>query len=201
MSWLIWWLNQNSGGSGGGGGSGLGAVLPTTPVAPVFPVSVVAIPAVSAVSAFSDQGEEGGGSGGAQTLVSVPDGLGAPPRPALSAASSGRERNAADVLIIPAAIAEPVPPVIPPTGRSFPVSAGSPAGPEPQTREYALPLGFRMGYPDYLRSATMNKVASIALSGLVGLAGFTALGGLIGYRQARAGLAVRAAGTERFLKR
>ncbi len=40
----------------------------------------------------------------------------------------------------------------------------------------------------------------MALAGVAGLFAFTALGGLIGYRQAKAGHAVRAAGTSRFLQ-
>lgn len=63
------------------------------------------------------------------------------------------------------------------------------------------PLGdtARLGYPDRLRNADLPEVASMALPGLAAILGFTAAGGFVGYRQARAGSALRAAGTARFL--
>jgi hypothetical protein len=72
----------------------------------------------------------------------------------------------------------------------LPAGAGSKA---------AIPESFRVGYPDYLRSARMGEVAALALPGFAGLLALTAAGGLVGYRQAKAGHAVRAAGTARFL--
>lgn len=45
----------------------------------------------------------------------------------------------------------------------------------------------------------MTDLAEAALPGTVGLLGLSGLGGLIGYRQAKAGFALRAAGTARFL--
>ena len=45
----------------------------------------------------------------------------------------------------------------------------------------------------------MAELAGVALPGLAGIFGLTALGGLVGYRQAKAGHAVRTAGTARFL--
>lgn len=62
-----------------------------------------------------------------------------------------------------------------------------------------IPASYRVGYPEYLRSAKMGEIAALALTGFAGLVGLTGLGGLIGYRQARAGNALRAAGTARFL--
>ncbi len=59
---------------------------------------------------------------------------------------------------------------------------------------------FRAGYPEYLRTAAIAEIALVALAGVTGLAGLTAAGGLLGYRQAKAGHAVRAAGTARFLQ-
>jgi hypothetical protein len=58
----------------------------------------------------------------------------------------------------------------------------------------------RLGYPDDLRDADLAKVVSMALPGLAAMAGMTALGGLVGYRQARAGYLLRAAGVGRFLQ-
>ena len=57
-----------------------------------------------------------------------------------------------------------------------------------------------MGYPQYLREAKTGEVAALALPGVFGLLALTALGGIVGYRQARAGHLVRAAGTARFLQ-
>ena len=58
----------------------------------------------------------------------------------------------------------------------------------------------RLGYPDELRNADLATVVSMALPGLAAMAGMTALGGLLGYRQARAGYQLRAAGAGRFLQ-
>ena len=85
-----------------------------------------------------------------------------------------------------------VPAADPLAGRErLPASAGSRVSP---------PESFRLGYPDYLRSARMGEVALLALSGVAGILALTAAGGLVGYRQARAGLMVRTAGTARFLQ-
>lgn len=62
------------------------------------------------------------------------------------------------------------------------------------------PASFRVGYPEYLREAKTGEVAALAVPGVVGLLVLTALGGVVGYRQARAGHLVRAAGTARFLQ-
>jgi hypothetical protein len=58
----------------------------------------------------------------------------------------------------------------------------------------------RLGYPAELRDADLAKVVSTALPGLAAMAGMTAFGGLVGYRQARAGYLTRAAGAGRFLQ-
>jgi hypothetical protein len=58
----------------------------------------------------------------------------------------------------------------------------------------------RVGYPTYLRDAKMGEVAAVALSGFAGLAALTAFGGVVGYRQAKAGHIVRTTGTTRFVQ-
>lgn len=63
-----------------------------------------------------------------------------------------------------------------------------------------VPESFRLGYPEYLREAKVGEVAVFALPGVLGILALTALGGFLGYRQAKAGHAVRAAGTARFLR-
>jgi hypothetical protein len=79
----------------------------------------------------------------------------------------------------------------PPTGRETAPTA--PVG------RAAVPDSFRAGYPEYLRSARMVEVVGLAVPGVAGILALTAVGGLVGYRQAKTGLAVRAAGTVRFL--
>jgi hypothetical protein len=46
----------------------------------------------------------------------------------------------------------------------------------------------------------MARVATLALSGLAGILGMTALGGFLGYRQAKVGYMLRAGGIARFLQ-
>ena len=54
----------------------------------------------------------------------------------------------------------------------------------------ASSLSFRAGYPDYLRTATVGELAAVALPGAAGIFVLAALGGLVGFRQARAALAL-----------
>ena len=49
-----------------------------------------------------------------------------------------------------------------------------------------IPESFRVGYAEYLRSATMSDLLVAAVPGVAGLAGFTMVGAFAGYRQARA---------------
>ena len=63
-----------------------------------------------------------------------------------------------------------------------------------------VPESFRLGYPSYLREAKIGEVAVFALPGIAGILALTALGGFLGYRQAKASHVVRATGTERFLR-
>lgn len=80
-------------------------------------------------------------------------------------------------------------------------SAGRPVAAPLQQPKTQAPLGdtARLGYPNRLRHADLPAVASMALPGLAAILGFTVAGGFLGYRQARAGSALRAAGTARFL--
>jgi hypothetical protein len=61
------------------------------------------------------------------------------------------------------------------------------------------PASYRVGYTDYLRSAGISQVVALAAPGLAGMLVLTGAGGLVGYRQAKAGHAVRAGGTARFV--
>ncbi|MGB8408055.1 MAG: hypothetical protein WCE30_28720 [Mycobacterium sp.] len=58
---------------------------------------------------------------------------------------------------------------------------------------------FRSGYPEYLRAAGMSEVAAVAVPGFAGIITLTAAGGLLGYRQARAGHATAPSRAARFV--
>jgi len=91
-------------------------------------------------------------------------------------------RSMTPAVVLP--LAGPAPPAAPPRPEA---GGGSPeAG--------------RVGYPAYLRDADVAEVAVVALPGLAGIVGITALGGFLGYRQAKVGYILRAAGSARFLQ-
>ena len=88
------------------------------------------------------------------------------------------------------------------TPAAVPLAGGitPPAAPVPQRPSAgAPPPEGRLGYPAYLRNADFAQVAAVALPGLAAILGVSALGGFLGYRQAKAGFVLRAAGTARFL--
>ena len=58
---------------------------------------------------------------------------------------------------------------------------------------------YRPGYPDYLRAAGLSEVAAVAVPGFAGILTITAAGGLLGYRQARAGHATTPSRAARFV--
>lgn len=58
---------------------------------------------------------------------------------------------------------------------------------------------YRMGYMEYLRAAGFGEVAAVAVPGFTGILILTGAGGLIGYRQARAGSTMRTGNTARFM--
>lgn len=61
------------------------------------------------------------------------------------------------------------------------------------------PASYRTGYTDYLRSAGISQIAALAAPGLAGMLILTGLGGLLGYRQAKAGRAVGTGSAARFV--
>jgi hypothetical protein len=63
----------------------------------------------------------------------------------------------------------------------------------------APPASYRAGYPEYLRNAGISQVALLAAPGLAGMVLLTGVGGLVGYRQAKAGHAVRTGRAARFV--
>lgn len=93
-------------------------------------------------------------------------------------------------------------------GTSGPDSAARVAGPSPRpaaphtfaaARDLVPQSAYRAGYGEYLRTAGLGEIAAVAIPGFTGILVLTGAGGLLGYRQARAGHAVRSAGTVRFL--
>jgi hypothetical protein len=93
-------------------------------------------------------------------------------------------------------------PTLPLTPRG--VTAELPAGREPLPANVgsnvAVPAAsYRIGYTAYLRSAGLSQVAALAVPGLGGMLVLTGAGGLVGYRQAKAGRAVHTTGTARFV--
>jgi hypothetical protein len=77
----------------------------------------------------------------------------------------------------------PPPLTPPPRTDSQPASVGE-FGPK------GIPATIRAGYADYLRAATVGEIAAVAVPGTAGIFVITTLGGLVGFRQARAAQAL-----------
>ena len=56
-----------------------------------------------------------------------------------------------------------------------------------------------VGYAEYLRTAGTSQIAALAVPGVAGILVLTGAGGLVGYRQAKAGHVVRTGGAARFM--
>jgi hypothetical protein len=164
-----------SAGIGVGGGGGRGLILAAPAVGAAI---LIATPPVSgSATARTLNGltpVESDGAGPAAPLTAP---LGGPPAP--PPAPPGP------------AVQAPPPPAVPPIS---PV----PATVEPQpAAAQANPI--RLGYPAYLQSASIAEITALAILGSAGLVALTGVGGFVGYRQAKTGSALRAAGTARFL--
>ncbi|MFI5505966.1 hypothetical protein ACIA48_00745 [Mycobacterium sp. NPDC051804] len=94
--------------------------------------------------------------------------------------------------------AEPVPASPRGTAAEPPVGRQAPPA-ETASNVDSPPASYRAGYPEYLRNAGISQVFAVAAPGLVGMVILTGLGGLVGYRQAKAGRAVRTGGAARFV--
>ncbi len=94
----------------------------------------------------------------------------------------------------PMAISPPAAPAIrppAPQGVTVPSTSaplpGRPLAPGSSPRPAGtLPDSFRVGYAEYLRTATNTDLLVAAAPGVAGIAGFTLLGAFAGYRQAKA---------------
>lgn len=89
-------------------------------------------------------------------------------------------------------------PAAPRQGTAEPLPARQPL-PATAAGNVAMPASYRVGYGEYLRTAGIPQIAALAVPGVAGILVLTATGGLLGYRQAKAGRAVRATGTVRFM--
>ena len=174
----------------------------------------------------SPGGGGGGSSSGGGIAVTIPSptvpGLPSEPTPVQVSAGSHQSPatgepptvNLPPVIGLPPAIEVPLRPVGTPNGTGPAAETGAAGRPAPAPESNPVrerppasvgnateaPPSFRVGYPEYLREAKTGEVAALALPGVVGLLALTAFGGVVGYRQARAGHLVRSAGTTRFLQ-
>jgi hypothetical protein len=173
---------------GGGGGGGGGALEP--PSGRLEPPQMQVSPHV-------------GGEPAGPSVVSAAPGLG------VAAAELPLAPITLPVIVAPvagigggAAPAAPARPSLPEPPRA--VTAEPPAGRKPLPASVgsnvAVPASsYRTGYAEYLRTAGMSQVAALAVPGVAGMLVLTGAGGLVGYRQAKAGHAVRTGGAARFV--
>ena len=154
------------------------AELPFTPITLPVIVAPVGLPGIG-VGAGAGGGGGGGGAGGAGGGVAprIPPRPGVPEPPRVTGKPGGKPASPRST--------EPGP-----QQNSQPLSSGSGLVPAPS---------YRAGYVEYLRAAGLGEVAAVAVPGITGLLVLTGAGGLLGYRQARAGQSVRAGGTGRFM--
>ena len=165
-------------GVGGGGGRGLILAAPA-----VGPAPLIASPPVS-------------GSATARTLTGLTplEADGAAPQDAGVAAPLTAPLGGP---LLPSP-APPGPPVQAPPPPPVPPTAPAPAVVEPQPAA-AQGNPIRLGYPAYIQAASIAEITALAFLGSAGLVALAGAGGFVGYRQAKTGFALRAAGTARFL--
>lgn len=179
------------GGTSSGGGNGAVVQIPRfhRPQAPGMQLPEELQPGAPGGPAVLDAGADAAPAGAAPAevitlpvIVAPPIGVGAGAGGAGSPAgvASGPPPAAPRSLTQPPAAREPAP-----------AGVGSNAVPA---------SSYRVGYSEYLRTAGLPQVAALAVPGIAGILVLTGAGGLVGYRQAKAGLAVRAGGTARFMR-
>ena len=211
-----WWpfpdVGQPPGNDGGGGGGGvaqlpLGLPFPVPPMQLPLPADLLELPGLAFEQIFDTVT---GLATAAAELPFIPISLPVivlPPLDAPAGPGVGGGAGAGGVAAprhVPTAV---MPNTSPRTG-----SAGStPAAPprvEPKSpnaevfsagSDGAPAPSYRAGYGDFLRAAGLGEVAAVAVPGLTGILVLTGAGGLLGYRQARAGHTVRASGRARFM--
>jgi hypothetical protein len=188
--WWPWPWNVGQppgpGGSGGGGGhpevpSGRPGVLPRMQLPPELMPPTTGPAGPTVVDA-----EPGVGIAAAQLPI-APITLPVIVAPAIGVGGGGGPAGAPALPVTPRGVtAEPL------AGREpLPANVGS---------NVAVPAAsYRIGYTEYLRNAGLSQVAALAVPGVAGMLVLTCAGGLLGYRQAKAGHAVHTSGTARFV--
>lgn len=102
---------------------------------------------------------------------------------------------------LPAPLPSAPPVVAPPAAPSAPVITpprSAPPAAQPLSVP-AVPESFRLGYTDYLRTASTTDLLFAVLPGLGGIVLMTAAGGVVGFRQARAAQTLPSPQIARFL--
>lgn len=200
------------GAPGPSGNSGLGMI--PVPPAPRTPVSVI--------SGGVDRGVPEVSIPEVSVPESLASGVSAPEAPVFSAPGSAALPLPQDPIQMPSLIQLPTltqlpgPILVPqqqPTPWSLPAPGPAPAAPalmpkaarppaavavpKPATPVAGIP---ELGSPNPFGNADIGGVAARALPGLAAILGMTAFGAVLGYRQAKAGHMLRAAGAARFLQ-
>ncbi len=182
---------ESSGGGGGGGSVSLPRFKP--PSVPDIQLPDELLPSRPGVPGGTAVLDAGAGIAPAPVGPAVPIALPvivAPPAGLGGVAGGG----------VPGGASAGAPPAVPRA-----VAAEPPAGRSPPPANVgsnvAVPnSSYRIGYPEYLRTAGLSQLAALAVPGLIGILVLTGAGGLVGYRQARAGHAVRVSGSLRFMR-
>ncbi|MEX3656513.1 hypothetical protein ABFW09_27890, partial [Mycolicibacterium fortuitum] len=97
----------------------------------------------------------------------------------------------------PAAPPAGLPPAVP-SAPAVPAPRSEPPVAQPHSVP-AVPESFRLGYADYLRTASTSDLLFAVLPGLGGMLLMTAAGGAVGFRQARAAQTLPSPQIARFL--
>ncbi|MGA5540417.1 hypothetical protein ACPCIR_01075 [Mycobacterium sp. NPDC051198] len=189
------------------------------------PTAAVTGGTTQAPSAVVSGGGGGGGAAGAPTNGNLGRAPGLAPVPTAPSSrtivirSTPPKAPAAPAPVIAAYPAAPAPVVAPPAPViAVPVPAAPPAGappavpsapiiPAPRSEPPAaqplsvpaVPESFRLGYADYLRTASTSDLLFAVLPGLAGMLLMTAAGGAVGVRQARAAQTLPSPQIARFL--
>ena len=170
---------------------------------------IIGVPTIASVTPVPIFGD-GRGEGFVDGDISLsPPPLQPPESLPVGGSASGSVPPAPSALVAPSPVVPPAVPVADasPAGPPARIVPNLPApglvGPVPATAAdvpSAPQLPDPQSYLPELRPDELGRIASTALPGLAALMGVTLLGGAIGYRQARAGYLLRAAGAGRFLQ-
>lgn len=192
LPWPVWPVPPEP--VAGNPGHFVAPIAVTSPV--LYPtVTERPLPAIEGLADTAAASQEDSAAGAPTSARAIPPAAPASsPRAAVSPGSSPRAPvSPGSSPQGPASLSAPSAPAAAGPGKAF-------TTPAPQRGDGTLPTAARAGYPGYLRDADMAQVATLALSGLAGILGMTALGGFLGYRQAKVGYMVRAGGIARFLQ-